>query len=45
MEELSPQLTEKFSRFSAALAGSGVRPEMITFDPEQDIERSVFYLG
>jgi hypothetical protein len=43
MEADSQALQHKFGEFSAALAGTGVRPEILTLDPQSDIENRPYF--
>jgi hypothetical protein len=38
MEPISPRIRGAFARFEAALSGSGIMAELITFDPNRDID-------
>lgn len=38
MEPVSSKIRGAFAKFEAALAGSGVAAELLTFDPDQDID-------
>lgn len=38
MEPLSPKIQAAFAKFKSALEGTGIAAELMTFDPEQDVE-------
>jgi hypothetical protein len=42
MEPVTSGILAKFAKFKAALAGSGIEPELLTFDPERDVEDRAF---
>lgn len=44
MEADSPALQRKFKAFSSVLAGTGVTPELLTLDAENDIEHYSYFL-
>ena len=43
MESDSPALQRKFSEFSAALAGTGIKPELLTLDVTNDISADPYF--
>ena len=42
MQPLTPSIQAKYDRFASALQGSGVQPELITFDAEWDLQNRAF---